>query len=78
MDIVDRAEAAADAMANEDAEDDGVEDKVHLRRRRNKTTYPRPADRLPHYSVEEQLHSMPQTLSNGTTIGIIVSRVDSA
>ena len=74
--VADTKDNEADAMADEAVEDDGVEDEVHLRRRRNKTTYPRPADRLPHYSVEEQLHSMPQTLSNGTTIGIIVSRVD--
>ena len=41
MDIVDRVVAAADAMADEAAEDDGVEDEVHLRRRRKTTTYPR-------------------------------------
>ena len=76
MDIVDRAEAVADAMADEDAENDGVEDEVHLRMRRKTTTYHKLVCRSLHYSVEEQHHSMPQTPSNDTTIGIIVSCVD--
>ncbi len=76
MDIVDRAEAAADAMADEDAEDDGVEDEVHLRKRRKTTTYHQSAGRSLHYLAEEQHHIMPRTPSNDTTIGIIVSRVD--
>jgi len=76
VDIVDRVVAAADAMADEAAVDDRVEDKVNLRRQRKKTTYPRLVDRLPHYLEEEQHHSIPQILSNGTKIEIIVSGVD--
>jgi hypothetical protein len=76
VDIVDRAEAAADAMEDEDAEDDGVEDEVHLRKQRKTTTYHKLVGRSLHYLVEEQHHSMPQTPSNDTTIGIIVSCVD--
>ena len=72
----DTEDNVADAMADEAAEDNGVEDKVHLRRRRNTTTYPKLVDRLVHYLAEEQLHSMPQIPSNGSTIGIIVSCVD--
>ena len=75
--VADTEDNAADAMAEEAAEDNRVEDEVHLHRRRNTTTYPRSVDRLPHYSAEEQLHSMPQILSNDTTIGIIVSCADS-
>ena len=73
---MDRAEAAADAMEDEDAEDDGVEDEVHLRKQRKTTTYHKLVGRSLHYLVEEQHHSMPQTPSNDTTIGIIVSCVD--
>jgi len=73
---VDRVVAAADAMADEAAEDNGVEDEVHLRRRRKTTTYHRSVGRSLHYSAEEQHHSMPPIPSNNTTIGIIVSRVD--
>ena len=66
----------ADATEDEDVVDNKVEDEVHLRRRRKATTYPGLVDRLPHHSAEEQLHSMPQIQSNGSTIGIIVSCVD--
>ena len=74
---MDKVAAAADAMADEAAEDDGEEDEVHLRRRRKTETYPRSVDRLPQYSEGEQHQCTPQTLSNDTIIGIIVSRVDS-
>ena len=72
----DTEDSVADAMADQAAVDVGVEDEVHLCRRRKTTTYPRLVDRLPHYSAEEQHHRMPQILSNGTTIGIIVSCAD--
>ena len=73
---MDRVVTAADAMADKDAEDNRVEDGVHLCRRRKTTTYPRSVGRSLHYSAEEQHHSIPQILSNDTTIGIIVSHVD--
>ena len=67
MDTVDRVgavteDSVADATADEAAVDNGVEDEVHLRRRRKTTTYPRSVDRIPHYLAEEQHHSMHQTL----------------
>ena len=68
---------AEDAKADADAVEDGVEDEAHLHKRRRTTTYLRLAGRSPHYSVEEQAYSMPRTLSNGTIIGIIVSRAAS-
>jgi hypothetical protein len=76
VDIVDRAVAAADAMADEAVEDDKEEDEVHLRRRRKTATYPRSVDRLHHCLEEEQRQCIPQIPSNDTTIGITVSHVD--
>ena len=73
---MDRVVAAADEMAGEAVEDDGEEDEVHLHRRRKTATYLRSGVRSPHCSVEEQHQCMPQILSNDTTIGITVSRVD--
>ena len=72
----DTEDNVADAMADKASEDNGVEDVVHLHRRHNTTTHPRLVDRLTHYSAEKKRHSMPQTLSSGTTIGITVSCVD--
>jgi hypothetical protein len=63
--------------ADVDAAGDGVEDEVHLLRRRRTTTYLRSVVRLPHSLVEEQDHSMPRTLLNVSIIGIIVSHAAS-
>ena len=56
--VVDTEDNVETAMADEAKEEDGAEDVVHLRRQRNKSAYPKPAARSPHYSVEEQHHSM--------------------
>ena len=79
MDMVtaDTEDSAVDVTEDKDEVDDAVDDKVHLRRQRKTTTYIRSEGRLPPSLVEEQDHSMPQTLSNVSIIGIIVSHAAS-
>jgi hypothetical protein len=69
----DTEDSAVDVTMDADEVDDGVEDEVHLHRRRRTTTYLRSVDRLPHSLVEEEEHSMPRTLLNVSIIGTIVS-----
>ena len=73
----DKEDNAGDVTADVDAVGDGVEDEAHLHRRQRTTTYLRSVVRSPHYSVEEQDYSMPQTLSNDSIIEIIVSHAAS-
>ena len=73
----DTEDSVADAMVEEAAVEDGVEDEGHLRRRRKTTSYPSLGDRSPHYSAAEHQHNTPRILSNDTTIGIIVSHAAS-
>ena len=71
----DTEDNAGDVTADVYEVGDRVEDEAHLHRRHRTTTYLRLVVRSPHYSVEEQDYNMPQTLSNVTIIGIIVSLV---
>jgi hypothetical protein len=73
----DTKDSVVDATMDADEVDDGVEDEVHLRRRRSTTTYHKSVDKSPHSSVEERDYSMPRIPSNATIIGIIVSHVGS-
>ena len=73
----DTEDSVVDVTVDADEVDDGVEDEVHLRRRRRTTTYLKLVDRSHHSSVEEQDHSMPRIPLNASIIGIIVSHVGS-
>ena len=72
-----QAEHTVDANTDADVVEDVVEDVVRLRRRHKTIPYHNWADRLLRYSEEEQAYSMPQTPSNGSIIGTIVSRAAS-
>ena len=74
---VDIEDSVVDAMADVDAADNEVEDKVYLRRRCKTTTYLKLVGRLPHYLAAQQHHNMLRIPSNVTIIGIIVSHAAS-
>ena len=73
-DIADKpAEHTVDVTVDAEGVGDGVEEEVHLLRRRRTTTYLKSVDRSPHSLVEEQDYSMPRIPLNASIIGIIVS-----